>query len=478
MTASPRNKTDHASIPDKLSVVRPRLAWFFSLLILAMVGMMLAWNAHIRYQEFEDYQTRLVEGSTTGAANEIGVFLSELQRTVHLFADTQRTLLDRIEENPADQEATEALSIAIRHHFPESFAFSLANNKGEPLLDDFDGLVGEICVNDMRTFVTQQEHSRVYIHPNPVAYHFDIMVDRERSDGRSAGLFFVSFTTEILSRILKHGEVPGHKLLLLKQDIPGLIEITSEGVRIKLQREFKLSTQEMDRISHSVSVRGTSWDLVDLPDPDLYTNMRRNILREAVLIMLAFIVVNGSMLWLLLRSQAKRRKLEHLYHHDHVTGLPNRHLFLERFEHLANSHADSGSAFTLLFIDIGRFRKLKNTFFEQSVDDAFIKAAGERIEKVLCGARIVARIDDKNFAVLFSDRTSAQVESDIQNVLAALRKPFGLENDTYLPKPCVSYAQYPRDGTDIHALMRDAGAKIYAAKQQDRDMRIPQIDSE
>lgn len=445
-----------------------RLAWLFPPLILAMVGALLAWNAQVRYREFETYQQRLMESAVNGTAAEIGVFIGELRRSVRLFTDTKRALLDGLAADPGNEQMLAQLEAAVRRHFPEAFAFTLANNQGEPLLDDFEGLVGDICVNDMRTFATQREHSKVFIHPNPASYHFDIMVDREHNGG-NAGIFFVSFTTDILSRTLQHGEAPGHKLLLLKQDIPGLIEVASAGVRIKLRREFKLNAHEMQRIGYSTPVSGTSWDLADLPDADLYANMRGAIQREALLIMLAFIAVGSTMLLLLRRSQTQRRRIEHLYQHDPVTGLPNHHLFLERFALLANASAETRAAFALLLIELGQFRRLKGTFFEQRADDAMTKAVAERIQDGLRGASLVARIGDGNYAVLLVGEMAEQAEALAGNILAALKKPFGAANDILLPNPCVGSAFYPRDGEDVHALMLHAGTEIYAARQQGRN---------
>jgi diguanylate cyclase (GGDEF)-like protein len=440
--------------------------WFFPILILAMVGAMLAWNAHVRYREFESYQQRLMESAVNGTAAEIGVFIGELRRSVHLFADTEHVLLDRLAANPDGEQALEKLTAAVHDHFPEAFAFTLANDQGEPLLDDFDGLVGEICINDMRSFATQREHSKVYLHPNPVAYHFDIMVDRERN-GSAGGIFFVSFTTDILTRTLQHGEAPGHKLLLLKQDIPGLIEVSSDGARIKLQREFKLSTQEIQRIGYSRSVSGTSWDLVDLPDADLYANMRRDIQRETFLVMLAFLVVNGSMLWLLHRSQTKRQRLEHLLNHDAITGLPNHHLFLEKFGQMARLHAVSQSTFILFLIDPGQFRRLKGTFFEHRLGDALTKAVAGRLQESLGGASIVSKIDG-SYVALISGLTPEQAGEVSLAVVSALSKPFGVDNDIILTNPCVGIAMYPQDGGDVSQLLRHAGSQIYAARLHDK----------
>lgn len=446
-----------------------RSAWLFSLPIFAMVGAMLIWNAHIRYREFETYQQRLMESSVNGTAAEVGVFISELRRSVHLFADKEDVRIDALAANPEDLDTFEQLGLAVRTHFPESFAYTIADNSGQPLIADFDGLVGEICVRDMQTFATNRQHSKVYIHPHPTTYHFDVMVYREHGSD-IAGVFFVSFTTDILARILKHGEMPGHRLMLLKQDIPGLIEVASEGVRIDLQREFKLNTQELSRIRYSVPIDGTSWELVDLPDPDLYTKMLRNIQQETVLILITFVAVGGAMLRLLSRSQAKRRRLEYLYHHDAVTGLPNRYLFLDKFAHLVEAGAkDTGSEFAVLLIDIGPIRRVKGSFLDRHPGDALYKEIAARLERAVCAITILARIDEVNYAVLLSGQNLDQVGPVSNSILTALQRPFGQDNETLLANPCVGAAIYPMHGRDLDTLMRHARVQIYSARQPHRN---------
>ena len=469
MTDTKCNKPKADAFRDNFGEQPRRSAWLFSTLIFVMVGAMLLWNAHVRYREFETYQQRLMESSVNGTAAEIGVFISELRRSVHLFADKESVRIDALAESPEDMDTFEQLGMAVRTHFPESFAYTIADKSGQPLIADFDGLVGEICVKDMQTFATNRQHSKVYIHPHPITYHFDVMVGHEQGTD-TAGLFFVSFTTDILARILKHGEMPGHRLILLKQDIPGLIEVASEGVRIDLQREFKLSTRELTRIRYSVPINGTSWELVDLPDPDLYTNMLRNIQRETVLLLLTFVAIGGAMFWLLSRSQAKRRRLEYLYHHDTVTGLPNRYLFLKKFAHLIEASAeDTGSEFAVLLIDIGPIRRVKGSFLDRHPGDALYKEIAARLERAVCAITILARIDEVNYAVLLAGQNLDQVGPVSQSILTALQRPFGQDNETLLANPCVGTALYPIHGRDLDTLMRHARVQIYGARKQNKN---------
>ncbi|MBI5461471.1 MAG: diguanylate cyclase [Gammaproteobacteria bacterium] len=119
----------------------------------------------------------------------------------------------------------------------------------------------------------------------------------------------------------------------------------------------------------------------------------------------------------------------------------------------------------MLLVDVGRFHRLKGTFFEHRTDDLLTRAVAERIEKALCGAKIVARIGDNDYAVLLTEEHPEQLAAVVRNVLAELKKPFGVDNDIVLPNPCMGSALYPFDGEDIQTLLRHAGTQIYSARQ-------------
>src|SRR3569833_3090770 len=205
--------------------------WLLVCVMLAMVGALLAWDADARYEEFRRKQESLMRSSVSGTAGEIGTYLTELRRSVHLFANSEKELLDKLRSHPEGLIQHDQLNQRVRFNFPEAFAFTLANRSGNPLLEDFDGLVGEVCQRDIRQFAADRAHSEVYVLPHPDVYLFDVMVDWEKS-GVAQGIFFVSFPADLLARALRHGQIPGHRLLLLHKKIPGLLEIPDIGPRI------------------------------------------------------------------------------------------------------------------------------------------------------------------------------------------------------------------------------------------------------
>jgi diguanylate cyclase (GGDEF)-like protein len=440
-----------------------KITLVFSVLVLLMVAALLVWTGSIRYRDFETHQQELMKSSVEGTAGEIGIFINELRRGARLFADIEGVRLERLMRDPDNTVLYDAIQKSVKTHFPDAFAFTIADKNGKPFVTDFEGRIGETCVNDVRRFVSDRSHSGIYVHPNQEMYHFDIMVEWERN-GQRFGIFFISFSTDILARILKHGQIPGHRLMLLRQNIPGLIEIAAGGARIALDREFKLTAREMHGIGYSVPVGGTFWDLADLPEPGLFENARTGLWREAVMLMSAFVLVSVLMAGVLFRAHARNRELEYLYTHDPATGFPNRYFLLDRLQRCAHSARQEKFSFALLLIDLGEVKRAGGAFFNRHNDDALVREAGERMQKTLRASDVLARLAGSEYAVLMY-RTAAEEAAGIASgLLENLKTPFAVEANAKFPRVCIGLAVFPEHGTDAEALLQHAGAALYAAK--------------
>ena len=442
--------------------------WLLVCVMLAMVGALLAWDADARYEEFRRKQESLMRSSVSGTAGEIGTYLTELRRSVHLFANSEKELLDKLRSHPEGLILHDQLNQRVRFNFPEAFAFTLANRSGNPLLEDFDGLVGEVCQRDIRQFAADRAHSEVYVHPHPDVYHFDVMVDWEKS-GVAQGIFFVSFPADLLARALRHGQIPGHRLLLLHKKIPGLIEITDIGPRILLKRDFKLSAEEMRLIGYSLPVAGTAWNLVDLPEAGLFENARRGIIREALLVMALFLMATAVMMGLLHLSRKKNRELGYLYRHDPVTGLPNRYFLLEHMQTLINRAKRRPLTFSLLFLDIGDAKSPDGGFFDRPDLAQVLQSAAARIQAVLGKHDTLVRLTGSEFAVLSEDVSGEQAKRLAENIEAALRQPLEVPDGSVTCIPSAGFAVYPMHGKDFEGLVQVANLAMHAAKRRSAD---------
>ena len=280
----------------------------FVVTLVLIISALLLINLAVSYRGWAHHRHQLMEHSVNGSANQIGLLLQELNRGVRLFAEQKSQLLEALAQDPDNQAVYERVKSEIRKHFPEHFAFTLADKSGRVLIDDFFGLVGEVCQRDIEKFAPSDHKQEVYVHPNPETYHFDIMA---RWQGhRQEGIFFVSFPAAVIARLLKNSEVRGYSLVLLKRDIPGLIEITGDGARNELVRDFHLDAAEMKALRIPKPVEGTLWNLGVLPDARYENSEWRRTWQPTAILLIALAFITGAMLWILRRAESKRLSAE------------------------------------------------------------------------------------------------------------------------------------------------------------------------
>ncbi len=281
----------------------------YALVILLLVGVILAWVAWMNTSNFYNYHRNLAENSVTGTSDELELLLLELQRSMRLFVDEHNALFDEISHDQENEAAWLQLEDGVQRHFPEYFSMTLTRSDGEVLRPDFDNKVGELCQQDIQAFIEHNHDLQGYIHPNPQGYHFDIMVPWGM-DGALQGVFFLSFPADILARILRRSQSPGHALMLLHSEKGGLIEVTGDGSRIQLGRDFTLSDEERSRILAQRPIKNSHWVLVDIADAGLFrTGFIRNAGYSAA-IFLAFMAIGLFMLQQLRRMEAQRQQAE------------------------------------------------------------------------------------------------------------------------------------------------------------------------
>ena len=288
---------------------RERLTDFLVITLLLIVAAFLYINSEQRYKDFVSSQQSLMEKSTADTVQTLGVYIEQTRRIVSLFADTENDLILKLSSDPDDDLAHDKIRNRLKQSIPDYFSFTITDDFGMPLLDDFDGEIGDVCLSDIKTFAGTEHNSELVIHPNPLQYHFDIMSMLELADG-DEGVFFVSFKPDVLAKLLAYSEIGSHKMMLLHQKFTHLIELTSQGSRDILQRDFSLSDEEFDSISVKHVVPGSFWTLVYLPDNTLFDSTRQHYRMQAMqefAIVLFFCLV---MLFLIKREEKKRHHAE------------------------------------------------------------------------------------------------------------------------------------------------------------------------
>ena len=167
-----------------------------------------------------------------------------------------------------------------------------------------------------------------------------------------------------------------------------------------------------------------------------------------------------------LDRSASERKLAHQAHHDSLTELPNRRLFLQRLaSEMAANRPDAPVA--VLFIDLDLF-KVINDSLGHIVGDAMLVAAGKRIRESVSPQDVVARLGGDEFTVLLTGLDdSARARAIADRIRAAFDLPFTVGVHEVFTSVSIGIA-FPQPGESAQDVLRHADIAMYQAKARGR----------
>ena len=176
---------------------------------------------------------------------------------------------------------------------------------------------------------------------------------------------------------------------------------------------------------------------------------------------------------IVLKEEIRRRKLaekelESLALKDTLTGISNRYMFIDRLE-VAVAHAQRRRAkLAVMFVDLDRFKFINDTYGHAAGDEV-LRNVATRMTSCLREIDLIARYGGDEFTVTLMDVTDRAGIMHVANkIIQALQQPIRL-NSVELAVGCsIGITIYPDDSENFEALIRNADAAMYVAKQ-DRD---------
>jgi diguanylate cyclase (GGDEF)-like protein len=165
----------------------------------------------------------------------------------------------------------------------------------------------------------------------------------------------------------------------------------------------------------------------------------------------------------------KQQHLDHLAHHDQLTGLPNR-LFLAA--HLPGAIDDArrtSSMLAVLFLDLDRFKHINDSRGHET-GDKLLKAVAQRIRATMRTEDVIVRMGGDEFiVVLKSVENTDQVNDAASRITDALTAPVLVDGRPLVTTVSIGVSLYPRDGTDMGELLRHSDTAMYQAKDRGRN---------
>jgi diguanylate cyclase (GGDEF)-like protein len=165
-----------------------------------------------------------------------------------------------------------------------------------------------------------------------------------------------------------------------------------------------------------------------------------------------------------------RQSMERMAMHDHLTGLANRHKFIETFAIEVERRNRTGSLLSLLMIDVDHFKAI-NDRLGHLAGDTCLRAMAKVMERSVRAADLAGRFGGEEFVVLLPD-------CDSEGAVAAANKlcqeigstPFTIGAEILHLTVSIGTATLRLDepGDFDHLLLR-ADRAVYRAKQAGRN---------
>jgi diguanylate cyclase (GGDEF)-like protein len=196
---------------------------------------------------------------------------------------------------------------------------------------------------------------------------------------------------------------------------------------------------------------------------------RRGLLPVLGILQLVLLTLYVSLFPLLRRVTARLRgqveQIEKLALYDALTGLANRRLFRDRAEHALLTARRQNGGFSLMLLDLDRFKEINDTLGHQT-GDAVLEELAVRLRGVSRAPDTVARLGGDEFAlVLEGAREDTSALFVAERIRRALDEPFAIDGLILQLEISIGIAIFPEHGEDVESLLRHADIALYASKE-------------
>jgi len=169
------------------------------------------------------------------------------------------------------------------------------------------------------------------------------------------------------------------------------------------------------------------------------------------------------------RKKAEQR-IAFLAHHDALTGLANRAALIQKIEEAAARQRRLQEPFTVLLLDLDRFKQVNDTLGHPAGDALLIEVA-MRLRSLLRETDVLARLGGDEFAVIQAGESNQREAAKLlaERIIEMLRQPFDIDGGNISIGTSIGIALASEQETGSGDLLKMADLALYRAKSAGRN---------
>jgi len=168
------------------------------------------------------------------------------------------------------------------------------------------------------------------------------------------------------------------------------------------------------------------------------------------------------------------RKLSGLALYDRLTGLPSRHLFLDRLKQMLRRTKRNRGNFSVLFANLNDFKAINHAHGEK-VGDMMLAGIGKRLIGSIRHCDTVTRWGGDEFVILLDACPLDQAKLIAENLRHKIELPVSYGETELRISAAIGLATFPEDGHSLAALLKVADARMRKDKGRRKGNQNPPL---
>jgi diguanylate cyclase (GGDEF)-like protein/PAS domain S-box-containing protein len=166
---------------------------------------------------------------------------------------------------------------------------------------------------------------------------------------------------------------------------------------------------------------------------------------------------------------AFQERLQYIAHHDVLTNLPNRALFVDRLKQALARARWHNRIVAVMFLDLDRFKHVNDSLGHEAGDQLLTESA-RRLEANAREGDTAARFGGDEFVLMFDDLASAADADELATkTLNVFAQPFMVDDHELYLTASIGISLFPDDAEDSRTLLQNADTAMYRAKEMGKN---------